>query len=1637
MRKQLQPGSALLLAIMVISVLTTTTLGAIAIRFDQLLATDRITNASKAKLAADSGLVKLREKLAAAQTTFNPQAYDITGEESVTIPAQGRFRPNPRHSVYSLESQVINLPRCLAVAVLSPWVNTGTYLLDNDDSSSNPSLLFYYANIINDTQLGTIGSITGNAGAYSDIEKERSISELTKLGQFYNPYAPSGFGEANRNYWTVKLGGPQDEFLYKKDPSGLNSFYKNLDFVYVPYLPRFTDSGVLKTANQPDSGLVRKDAATIRNDFENVIKNNNLKVWLDASVTNDLLYQYGLADLFTDAGEESSRVTWLQPSLWNDLPEADTELGYANGLSGPYVLDNVNTVTTGMQWQRQATPVKDLGGDDAGWAVEIARGSKSLSFVYPSGDLNRDIVPNSVISFNFFGSLEGLRINQPITVTAIQKGSGKPISLMSRDSTSQGRFYNVRVTEITKLGNGEVSVELTFYNGTYQTPKKSSDTPVKLSDISVMSLQAGPQHATERSISNVTLKADGKRVTMAASSCDYTEANFVVCPAVGDIVSLSRVNNEPVWGRVTDVTFSGSTMTGFELDKFREMPLPTRDLASTVVSDGGVEKIAYYGGTVTANEFDGGVNGVSDGFWLYNPAEPNQNTAWTFLPNNGAEVPGPRTGASIAAIGSSIYLFGGYRYEGVGELGIGKPCADNYYLITCLGSNRPGARVAKVFPNTMFRYDLGNRLWSKITYHADNTSQPSLPSNPWLELKTVSRFGERSGKDGWQTRVTVEASITSPAVLSINPDAATTLTLTTSNAGIAVGDEMYINGTNSVDGSSFLTWGRIVGLPTPDSVQVKVYGIKDAAGTVSLRSASITVLNRTKGSAKCIWQDASKSCRIDVRTDGIGLGDAVVLEHYDNYDPNPTRLLATYSGYVSSINGYIVTFNSFDTAPGFNDYQSGTALVGESVRSVPIGRSGGKLVSNGNNLYYWQGDQSQNSSNARTVDVWDFDTLTSRWSPVQLSMGTLPAGVDLTLQSVKMPGQATVFTSTSPANNQELIKDKRIEWDNNGVIQAEIVWDDAKEWQLEISDESGNSQWNQQRVTEGATLTIERQSGNSRERFTGIVVSINTATPSRITVKHHPSFSGDGGIFKDSANAKVTINYPNYNNTSSVSVLNSARQVGGVDGIQVTAKDPAKELRKIPIGAVVMAYSGSLSNTNSTMVTATIDTRVIAGDDVVRFNAAGPAFMTTPFQQSQSTNAFVGNGADKLALSYQSYRPKHAEGAMEWINNLTGPTNPTKKWVGRFPTAYSYNGSNRPAPRQNGQLAVSPDKSTAYIAGGTFGPYTNVWRLQNAQAFIGSSWTLGKSNVSVAGDIPNLYGSTGEIMSSGRMVVFGGQRRFTNTTLGPRILGQPNSNGNIDGTTSIVDVGASNSIKASQFTNQLKDQYNGVANKSLTFTSAQATTNICQYLGQENCNYQLMRHLGTLGRFNSSWGNSLAVINPGNGFKTDSSARSLILSGPTQSLDRTNGRWDQEGYTPYKCDTGGGDCFNLPFGSLSAPENNNSKTLMFAGFSRIIGGGSILVTPTGVGRAITTGPTGNSYCAKESTNSDYTCKSNSLQARYMKWIPDSEDVLFMFNAAKALSSTDAYRVVGYYGGVVRGYLAVSVGSELNVQEIAP
>lgn len=178
------------------------------------------------------------------------------------------------------------------------------------------------------------------------------------------------------------------------------------------------------------------------------------------------------------------------------------------------------------------------------------------------------------------------------------------------------------------------------------------------------------------------------------------------------------------------------------------------------------------------------------------------------------------------------------------------------------------------------------------------------------------------------------------------------------------------------------------------------------------------------------------------------------------------------------------------------------------------------------------------------------------------------------------------------------------------------------------------------------------------------------------------------------------------------------------------------------------------------------------------------------------------------------------------------------------------------------------------------------------------------------------------------------------------------------------------------------------------------------------------------------------------------------MSVPTLSGSGVNGRWEQDGYRPYLNDT---STFGSTYGKLSSNFGSN-KTAALVAYSALNNaehkGGAILVTSVGVGAAIAGsrgGSTGaaagwHSYCAaseiKKDTNGPvlldglYQCQSSA--SRYLSNLPDAEDLLFMLNAAQALGAANTYKVVGYYGGVKRGYLVTSISGTLpNVYEIVP
>ncbi|MEK7548783.1 MAG: hypothetical protein AAB499_02705, partial [Patescibacteria group bacterium] len=230
--------------------------------------------------------------------------------------------------------------------------------------------------------------------------------------------------------------------------------------------------------------------------------------------------------------------------------------------------------------------------------------------------------------------------------------------------------------------------------------------------------------------------------------------------------------------------------------------------------------------------------------------------------------------------------------------------------------------------------------------------------------------------------------------------------------------------------------------------------------------------------------------------------------------------------------------------------------------------------------------------------------------------------------------------------------------------------------------------------------------------------------------------------------------------------------------------------------------------------------------------------------------------------------------------------------------------------------------------------------------------------------------------------------------------------------------------------------------------------------------------LGTLGQFGRSSGKSLAIINAGERFRYDGSAnvtkRSALLTAPALSLPSTNKRYDQEGYYPSICDKDNlTSCKQLDSFGVTTKDSEEafkaSKSLLLAGFTSLSPSdwpndcpapatrcGSVLVTPVGIGKAISNAAVNDgalvgyqpAYCANYKVdNGNYECKNRYSGKDLIYQTPDSEDLVFLFNASKILSGDDAYKVTGFYGGVRRGYIVVDRATlssgELDVKEIVP
>lgn len=1753
-------GSALLLAVVTVSVLTTTTLGTFAVAYDQLSSTNKVNNASTAKLAADSGLAKLKKNLLGGNVGVTyPDAFNLTDGVAVgNLPADlAPFRPSPRDAVYAVESSVYNLPRCLAVGVLSPWTNDGRYLF-KDNNGANPALIFHYANIVNATPYGIIAA---NTATTSDDNlaaetKAKLLGEVTKLGQFYNPYAPLDKPPSDPSYWTINLNGPKDEFLSRLAEDNQTSFYRQLDFVYAPFLPRFVASAYLDYQN-PNGGLQAINADNLRLKFEEVIRQNNFKLWLDGAASDNETQRYGLGDLFNngnanqdeDSNESRYRLNWLQPSLWNDLPEADGALGYAEDLMGPRLVNDLpKTVTVDnakVSWTKPTKPIRKFDSSNASWDVDVLRGSRSFAFVYPSGDFERQITPGFAVKLNFYGSYEGLRLNMPITIKAIDKLTDAPLTLKRRnvaDNVYVGGFYNVKITEVDKANR---ALKLTFSSTALDTPVKTDGNDVKLKDLSILFLESGVQPATKKSVTGVTLGNGGDDVIAEfSSSCPYDENNFEVCPAVGDIVNLTKANEEPLWGVVDSIATdpnNNALMTNFKVDKWREYPKPLRNIAHTSFRDPGPgydnkNKVAYYGGEIVSNEFDGSVSSVSDELWFYDPAAADADTAWRFVSSGG---PTPRSGGSLVYRKNSgkerLALFGGYYYQAVGKLNLpGSPaCTDNFYLSKCFLANRPDARVAKRFPNDLWLLDLEKEIpdWSNAGAHADNTNRPDIDDSAQLQVRITSRFHQRSGKgDAWRPVFRVNGT---PISLKTDPsDNLNSLDIGPSITGVAVGDEVSLAGKfTGTERNYFSAWGRVEEIADYNTIKLRVHGVKETVGTISLDYLDLALLNRLQVGNICTWDkdgggaNAKRDTCLTADPTGLTVGDAVVLEEYDLVD---RKLIGSYAGYLSRLDNeggsYRLFFVSSEDLAGLRDFAAASCdyasndpngCAGESVRNRPAGRLGAALYVEGENKdgYLWQGAQVASEPTPRFVETWKMDWNQTKWSLEPANLQAVPA-TGLILETLSTPDSANVFTTKSALTNPAIVPDKTINRTRivNGqqVVEQVKVWDESKEWSIEIDNEGGGSRlaWNAMRLIKGVKITLSRvgtftknsKLNTSTEHFVGEITGLifpgtggNGSSHLWVKVKYA---GGGNGLTGNSANARAAVYYPSRKDANALKF--DATRLS--DDVVTGLADPADQL---PVGSLVAVYKKSFdfnaNGQNSEFFTAIIDGRVpiISGGAVTSFQvqAAGPQYLSSPNPTASGLNGMIGTGNNLAGFHIGEFRVKGSNWTTEWFNKLAD---------GQWKVQFSVPAANdRPGPRTGGTIAVTTSREEVYLTGGTIGSFASLWRLiKPDSANDDRKWRLAKADHRSNNDLPNVEGAAFDVLENKQAVVFGGRRNFSSKSpVGPKVLGLPYNTTANDGSWTMADSGlapGAAGYKQSLFFDQTYSQAAGAAGRdSLKMSAGAASVNmdspangntLCQYIGETICKYQSARHLGTLGQFGASSGDSLAILNPGSRWHFDgnnlTNRRSLLFGGPALSLSSTNNRFDQEGYYPSRCDnSNSNNCLTLTTYGVTTRANEEAfettKSLLLAGFTRLQAGdwrtscpepatqcGSVLVTPVGVGRAIIAGQdrfnlaggtpdgTGNlnpSYCADytKDVDNNYSCKTSYSSSTHLAGSqliytqPDSEDLMFLFNASKILSGDDTYKITGYYGGVRRGFLVTDRSStleasgELDVKEIVP
>ena len=1576
-----KPASVLLLTVVIVGLLTTMALGSAVIRFDQLTITDRINNSAVAKASAESGIQFLQNQDANYLSGLSTVGHDLTKSQNLSVTDLNTFKPSPSHSTYAIGKGSGGLSRCSAVGVLSPWVNNGYYIYSSDVSSSNnPALIFQWMNIANNTQLRNINSNPSDTS---------TIGSNTKEGNFYNPYAPAGTSPDQPSYWTIKMGGPYDDFLSKLGPDRKSSFYNNLDLIYIPYLPKFEDSGLKDSSNI----INQVSAAYLQRKLGTIIQNNNMKVWLDAAVSDDLLYKYGLGDLYKD--DVNNQISWIQPRLWNDNPEVD-----ANS-SGIYTTDNID----GGSWTKNSMQPA-VFNSDSGWYGSILKASQLSGFVVT------DNITGSGNSYTIVGSYYG-------PMTGIKLSKFVDLSFVSNNTpekTVQGYISNI-VTQTS--GSNQISFAVSADLSAYPI---NTANPTR-----VLSISGNPYATSNIGLfSSFTLNtASGTpTVTSNYTGCSSTKD----CVAVGDMVNFYKNDQTtpPVWGIVKTVTFNGTTSGVFTVDAFRNWPKPLRDFASVKYNSNGTDYLAVYGGSIIENYYPGGTNSESNDFWVYNIT----TKTWTYKKTNIPKL----AGASMSYDGNYFIITGGYSH-------LGSSCTIN----PC--SNKVGTRWAQRLNNSTYAVNVND-----FTVSGNSPSGNTIALNDQVSLKVLSSLPERSGikSDIWQISAADTTITTNFTNFPI------TLTGTNPTVGFSTNDIVDISGTISggaSNGNTINFSGRIKGLNnTTPSMTVDLIGLTINAN-ISLTNIKITQASRNFGSSlSCTW--SGTSCLSPSAPDGLSVGDLVALDKMSG-----TQLTNQFYGYISGINGNNITFSLDENNDSFG--QTNTPLSWPTPRFGHY--SSYTTANNLNKTILWGGSNGEKETHLHPTEVWqgNYNGSSIVWNMVAMDLGS--------------------------ADIHQQVKGKVISYPKTAIFDASIP--KSTMYNCATNNISCNLNINTKNIVTNSQLTFEStKNDGSKWQYKGVVSDVG-ADYITVNIDFNPTAINLDQT-GDPWNVKISVGYP-YNNdqyyypnfNSSYYGRNGSSEVavGSVvvldDGRTVQITDRTYE----NYTSYIYGYSvkAPLSIANGTNVLSTT-------------SPASPAV----YQPLSYSNYYFKDKTNMPPIVYPSTLEISDKVQAEWRFNGTGWSIKDTFGASIFTdnnwkqVDHPYGlGSVDPAPRQGGEVAASGNE--VIMTGGTKGSYSSVFRQKNINSTDTcdsyhpnscSRWLQLTSSTNSGSDLPNLFGGSLSIKSDGAgAVFFGGEIKTDNNpegynnVIGPKIRSlstyeQVNGSGSYSSDKKIFM--ASSDATNSESTNLVNDLYNQLPDQNIIKTpfkidqkgnergsivglatwysntpktqnglllGSTRSGNKCYYDYQNsNNNYTTCYPNIETNDYMSKNNFYLGVINPGNGFKIDSSNNpTMILSGPQKYYPMVSGnRTDQEGYYPYINNE-----YKNSISDTDTSINNyiqSDKTIMFAGYNKMTQGGYLLVTPAGIGNGLindwvttttSTSNPGGRFTLKYSIGCNLTyndsyqnCPNGDLGVHYLDWIPDSEDLAFAMNATRYLTDKDTYTVIGYYGGVKRAFI---------------